>query len=225
MLEIVNGSVAKDYITETGGQKTGERRQDRIFGELVREKLKSQDAVNLRSFILPDSLHNLETRYDRFAILNGENGLRIAVRAQRAEYNPEIMPNNFIECLIADYSKKKLTRLKLNNNPDKPLSVTVNNFSQNSTLNWEQGDAFRLLYKGWTGTQGFEDEDIGSEKVTDGEEIDILLNIIQTARIDRELTQQTAKSWLNSDISVETVPAITPVNVLGRRTNFARVTA
>ena len=211
MLEIVNYPFAAE---------TGERRQDRIFRELVGAKLESQDqdTVNFETYILPSSLHNVEKRYNKFIILNGENGLRIAVRAQWAEYNSEIMPDNFIECLIADNSKKKLTRLKLNNNPDKSLSVTaVNNFPQNSTLNWEQGDAFRLLYKGWADTPL---EDIGSEEVTDGEEIDILLNIIQTARINRELTQKTAKSWLNSDISVSTMPTITPVNVLGRRTNF-----
>lgn len=213
MLEIVNYR----FVAEAGGQ-TGERRQDRIFRELVGAKLESQDAVSLKTYILPPSLHNTEERYNKLLILNGKNGLRMAVRSQWAEYKSEIMPDNFIECLIVDNSAKKLTRLKLNNNPDKPLSVTaLNNFPQNSTLNWEQGDAFRLLYKGWADTPL---EDIGSEEVSDGEEIDILLNIVQTARINRELTQKTAKSWLNSDTSVSTVPTITPVNVLGRRTNF-----
>lgn len=227
MLEIVNRSLQQETtgeaMAETGRQKIGERRQAEVFGELVRAKLESQDAVNLKTLVLPASLHNLEIRYNRFIILDGENGLRIAIRAQRAEHNPEIMPNNFIECLIADSSKKNLTRLKLNNNPDKPLSATiVNNFPQNSTFNWEKGDAFRLVYKGWTGMQ---EEDIGSEEVSDGEEIDILLNKIQTARINRELTQRTAKSWLNSDLSVSTVLTRTPMNVLGQRTNFAKVTA
>lgn len=214
MLEIIHFP----FVAEIRGQKTGERRQDRIFTELAGSKLEDQDAVTLETYILPPSLHNIEKRYNKFLILSGENGFRIVVRAQWAEYNPGIMPNNFIECLITDDSRKKLTRLKLNNNPDKQLSVTtVNNFPQNSTLNWEQGDAFKLLYKGWTDTPL---EYIGSEKVTDGEEIDILLNIIQTARVNRELTQKTAKSWLNSDISVSTVPTIIPVNVLGQRTNF-----
>lgn len=220
MLEIAKYPLAKNYFeTQERTEKTRESRQDRIFGALVRTKLESQDAVDLKALMLQASLRNLEIRYNRFLILDGENGLRMTVRAQRAEYNPEIMPDNFIECLIVDNSKKKLTRLKLNNNPDKPL--IVNNFPY-SALNWEQGDAFRFLYKGLTGAQEF--EDIGSEKVTDEEEIDILLNRIQTSRINKKLTQKTAESWLNSDISVSTMPTITPVNALGQRFNFAKVT-
>ena len=182
---------------DANGQKEEKQSHADVFYRLVREKLNHQSAVSLEHSRLPgDDANNLTSYHQKLAVLGGENGLKITVLAEWSQYNPFILPGNFIKVLIESEGSNSVIELELRNN-DEPLSVKKGG--------WDERNTF-----------------IQEETIIDPEEIDYLLTKLREARINPILTRRTAQARIKNNWETHKVTSQPVGDILSCRTGQLR---